>query len=180
MTILSKQWILGGMIFSLLGTLPMEDATAKSASKSLLKASFRGDFKGKIQQDAVIKYIPAEVTSIGVLRPHYKMTTGLGAEQIRITLIFPVSAKLGEHAFSSSDHPLNVGRYFDIIVTHTEGQTTTIYQKQTHGTLKLQSFPESPDKLKGSKIKGAFHLNTTSADGKKTIKVKGRFQLVGQ
>lgn len=69
-----------------------------------------------------------------------------------------------------------MGKEFEVRVDHSLADVTDSFERETEGTIMIEAFPDSPDDLSGSRVKGSFQFSTRDSKGRE-IKASGSFDF---
>jgi hypothetical protein len=177
--------ILGLIIMLMLGGCT--DTTTEEANEGSIidhmgfTANVSGAVNGEVAGTGVVTYLPPkEEDTVTGFRPGYFLIANLNTEtmptkEIIINFRIPDVAQPG-HYDLTTPNPLKLGEEFDVQVETVEEGKVNLYQSNTEGTLKLDTFAPNRTFPENSTIKGTFEFETENTSGNR-ITASGTFDF---
>lgn len=138
-------------------------------------AEVTGAVTGKVSGPGLIRFLPTGETSFGARPGYFFIADDSGVRDLGVTFTIPAEVRPGTHDLVSAP-PLDVGKEFEVRVDHSLADVTDSFERETEGTITIEAFPDSPDDLSGSRVKGSFQFSTRDSKGRE-IKASGSFDF---
>ena len=152
-----------------------KEAPPQSTNSTNVTAELSGSASGRVTGSGVLTYFPASASVVGERPGFWFIADGTGERPLGLTIVVPDNTEPGDYELTSP-HPMEMGTKFELRVDQTKGNRVVSYNKNTSGTLTLDSFPKDHESLSETEVMGRFSFSTENTDGD-VVSGTGSFQF---